>query len=111
MSLDTSESKPLTPAQAAVLRASVSIPDHVVFRSFVQETVLLNVNTGRYHGVNPTGGRMLEILQQRGSVAAAAEQLAQEYGQPLQEIQRDLCSFCADLAKRGLIEVSGAGDA
>ena len=111
MPVDTSQSNPLTPALAAVLRARVSIPDHVVFRSFVQETVLLNLQTGRYHGVNPTGGRMLEVLQQRGSVAVAAEQLAQEYGQPLEEIQRDLCGFCADLAKRGLIEVSGAGNA
>lgn len=111
MSLDASESRALTPAQAAVLRATVRIPDHVVFRSFVQETVLLNVNTGKYHGVNPTGGRMLEILQERGSVAEAAEQLAQEYGRPLQEVQRDLSSFCAGLAERGLIEVSGVGDA
>jgi Coenzyme PQQ synthesis protein D (PqqD) len=88
--------------------ARITVPQHVVFRSFVKETVVLNLDTGRYHGLNPTGGRMLEVLRDVAIVKDAAEQLAREYGVPYDEIERDLIEFCDDLATRGLIERDGA---
>ena len=45
-----------------VLAARPSVPEHVVYREFVQETVILNLETGTYHGLNPSGGKMLETL-------------------------------------------------
>ena len=86
-----------------ILKAQARTPDHVVYRTFVAETVVLNLNTGKYHGVNPTGGHMLEVLDKVGSVEQAATLLAQEYGRPLEEIQEDLSQFCSDLEQRGLI--------
>ena len=85
----------------------VSLPEHVVYRRFAAETVLLNLETGRYHGVNPSGGRMLEILEQTPLISEAAAQLAAEYDHPPDEMERDLRVFCADLARRGLVEVDG----
>ena len=67
---------------AEMLDLNVRVPDHVVHRSFVAETVVLNLQTGRYHGLNPTAGRMLEVLDDKGSVREAASVLAEEYGQP-----------------------------
>jgi Coenzyme PQQ synthesis protein D (PqqD) len=83
----------------------VRIPDHVVFRSFPTETVALNLETGRYHGLNPTAGRMLEVIETSADLAAAAQALAAEYGQPLETVEADLGRLCADLAERGLIEL------
>ena len=91
-----------------ILGSRVEIPDHVVYRSFVAETVILNLNTGKYHGINPTGGFMLELLDKMGSVEDAAEALAREYGLPPEEAADDLCEFCVDLEERGLITRSGA---
>jgi cob(I)alamin adenosyltransferase len=48
---------------------------------------------------------MLETLDQLGAVGEAAAQIATEYEQPLEAIQRDLCALCADLHQRGLIEL------
>ena len=45
-----------------ILSARPAVPDHVVYREFVNETVVLNLETGTYHGLNPSGGRMLEAL-------------------------------------------------
>jgi len=87
----------------ALLSARVRIPQGVVYRSFVRETVILNLETGLYHGVNPTGGRMLETLERVGSVREAASALAREYGRPLAEIQRDVCEFCEALLERRLL--------
>jgi coenzyme PQQ synthesis protein D (PqqD) len=90
-------------SKEGILKAYARTPDHVVFRTFVAETVVLNLNTGKYHGVNPTGGRMLEVLNTVGSVEQAASVLAEEYGQPIEAIQDDLCKFCSDLEQRDLI--------
>lgn len=94
---------------ATVLASSVRLPEHVVHRGFAAETVVLNLETGKYHGLNPVAGRMLEVLEQVASVQDAARQLAAEYGQPLETIEEDLCALCADLVERGLIETDAAG--
>ena len=88
-----------------LLAYRVSIPETIVYREFVAETVILNLSTGTYHGLNAVGGRMLEVLSKVQRVADAAEQLAAEYGQPLDDIQRDICDFCSDLGERGLISL------
>jgi len=51
-----------------LLGACLRLPEHVVHRSFVAETVVLNLQTGRYHGLNPVGGRMLDALNGASSV-------------------------------------------
>jgi hypothetical protein len=99
-----------TVTNEALLAEKARIPEHVVYRAFVKETIVLNLQTGKYHGVNPTGGRMLELIERSETIGAAARQLADEYGGPLETLQADLCDFCRDLLERGLIEV-GAADA
>jgi len=90
---------------ASVLAARARIPAHVVFRSFPRETVVLNLDTGKYHGLNPTAGRMLELLEKSESVEAAAVRVADEYGQELEVIRRDLYDLCVQLRDRGLLEI------
>jgi Coenzyme PQQ synthesis protein D (PqqD) len=89
------------------LAVHVVIPYHVVFRAFPAQTVVLHLQTGRYHWLNPTAGRMLELLAETGSVATAATRLARQTEQPLARVQSDLCDLCSDLAERGLLEVAG----
>jgi len=68
--------------------------------------VVLNIDTGKYHGLNPVAGRMLEELGRQDTVGAAARLIADEYGQPLEEIEADICELCIDLGRRGLIELA-----
>jgi hypothetical protein len=84
---------------------AVSVPEHVVFRVFPGETVVLNLDTGTYHGLNPTGGRMLEVLRDTGSREEAARVVADEFDAPIEQVRADLDSLCADLLERGLLEV------
>lgn len=81
------------------------LPDHVVYRAFAKETVVLNLQSGTYHGLNPTAGRMLEVLARSETVGEAADKLAAEYGRPRDEIAADLHEFCRDLLDRGLIQL------
>jgi hypothetical protein len=93
---------------ATLLTTKVRLPQHVVYRSFPAETVILNLHTGKYHGLNATAGRMLEELERASSVRAAAAVLADDYSQPSETVEQDLCSLCRSLLERGLIEADGA---
>lgn len=95
---------------ARLLASTVGLPEHVVHRAFAAETVVLNLQTGKYHGLNPVAGRMLEVLEHTGTVQEAARQLAAEYEQPIATIEEDLCSLCADLSERGLIDTQTERD-
>ena len=65
-----------------MLDRAFRVPDHVVYRAFALETVVVNLELGVYHGLNPTAGRMLELLERRSNVRDAAAALADELGQP-----------------------------
>jgi hypothetical protein len=90
---------------ASFLRASVQVPRHVVYRTFPSETVVLNLQTGKYHGLNPTAGAMLAALERGACVADAVALLARDYERPPAELERDLRELCDALLERGLIEL------
>jgi hypothetical protein len=100
-----------SPSTSELLAARVRMPQHVVHRNFVAETVVLNLNTGQYHGLNPTAGRMLEVLDAAPSIGAAVPELAREYGVEQEQIQDDLIALCQGLLERGLIEIVDADSA
>src|SRR3954469_11847826 len=100
-----------TQAQGSLLEAKVTVPQSVVFRSFPTETVVLNLQTGKYHGLNPTAGRMLQALSEAASVREAAAAVAAEYESPAETIEVDICDLCQTLLDRGLVERDGSADA
>ena len=81
-----------------------------MYRSFAHETVVLNLKTGRYHGLNATAGVMLEELDRGDAARVAAARLADRFERSLAEIEEDLSGLCRDLLERELIEVAQAGD-
>jgi Coenzyme PQQ synthesis protein D (PqqD) len=95
------------PSAASLPTSRIKVPQHVVYRSFPAETVVLNLETGKYHGLNATAGSMLEALERSACVRDAAGAVASEYGQPQEAVERDMCELCNALLERGLIEVDG----
>jgi hypothetical protein len=83
----------------------VRLSENVVHRSFGAETVLLNLDTGQYHGLRGSGGRMLELLGETGDVDESARRIACELGHPLKEVQRDMDELCRALAERSLLVI------
>jgi hypothetical protein len=84
------------------------VPEHVVHRDFQDETVVLNLETGQYHGLNPTARRMLAALTESDSIAVAATTLAAELGVPRSRIERDLVDLSDALVARGLLHFDDA---
>jgi hypothetical protein len=84
------------------------IPEHVVHRDFEEETVVLNLETGQYHGLNVTARRMLAALVEAGSIAVAVAALEEELGVPRSRIERDLVELRDALVARGLLQLDDA---
>jgi hypothetical protein len=90
---------------ALAATSRISVPQHVVHRSFPAETVVLNLDTGLYHGLNPIAGRMLDALESAGTVRGAAALLAPRVQEQRAILERDLLELCEALRERGLLEV------
>lgn len=103
--------EPLAPAEPTIeeiATAKVRVPAYVVYREFAHETVMLNLRTGKYHGLNPSGGVILDALDKAATVADAVGAIAKRYGAPAEEIEPDVYEFCVDMLRRSLIELDDA---
>ena len=87
----------------------IRLSENVAHRSFGEETVLLNLATGQYHGVRGSGGRMLEVLVARADLDQSAQEIAAEFGQPLERVRADMERLCQELADRALLIIEDAG--
>jgi len=99
------------PDDAQLSTARLRVPDHVVHRDFAGETVALNLDSGMYHGLNPTAARMLEVIGSGAPVSDAIDALAAEFEQPREVVERDVLDLCRSLLDRGLIERDAGADA
>ncbi len=95
------------PSTQSLLTSKIKVPQHVVYRSFPSETVVLNLQTGKYHGLNATAGSMLEALERAACVRDAAAAVAGDYEQQQVAVEQDMCELCSTLLARGLIELDG----
>lgn len=91
-------------AEGSILDRPLKVPEYVVSREFAAKTVLLNLQSGTYHGLNAVGNRMLEAVVAATTPRAAIAGLASEFEQPVAVIEGDLTTLLEGLAERGLVE-------
>lgn len=68
------------------------------------ETVLLHLVSGTYFGLDPVGTRIWQALTEGRLACDAAASIAEEYGQPLAQVEEDAAAFLSELAEQGLLE-------
>jgi hypothetical protein len=85
----------------------VRIPDQVATRKIGDETILLNLETGTYFGLDPVGSRFLELLEQNGKLAAAYTAMLAEFDVSPKTLEADLLRLSEEMCAKGLLE-SGA---
>lgn len=88
------------------LQGKVSIPDGVLVRELQGESVLLNINTESYFGLDDVGTRMWAVLTDSPSIQAACDRLLAEYEVDPRQLSADLRTFIDKLAELGLIKIS-----
>ncbi len=92
----------------STLASKTTIPKDVVFRDLDGEAVILNLQTGKYYGLDQVGTRMWNLLAQHGQVEAAYRALLDEYDVSEEQLQHDLLDLIDRLAGHGLVQVDEA---
>lgn len=87
--------------------ARVRISDEVLFHDLDGEAVLLDLQSGKYFGLDPVGTRLWHLLAQDGSLALAYQTLLDEYDVDAGRLQDDLLALVDRLVSNGLIRLEG----
>ena len=87
------------------LATRVTVPDQVLFRDLAGEAVLLDLESGRYFGLNATGTRLWSLLVQHRQVEPALSSFLEEYDAPREQLQAEFFEFVDILASRRLLEL------
>lgn len=95
----------ITTVASRAARCRAALRPNVVSRAFVSETVLLDVETGRYFKLDATAGQMLDALLGEPSVAAAAALLSRRGWGAEELLATELAELCAELGGLKLLEL------
>ena len=82
------------------------LPEDVLISDIEGESVLLNVNSERYFGLDEVGTRMLSVLTTSNSIQTAYEALLEEYEVEDEKLRHDLADLVDRLVDQGLLEVA-----
>lgn len=82
----------------------VRLAEHIVYRDFGDQSVVLNLQAGQYHGLNGTAGAMLALLLSGETIASVASSVTERYRVAPADAERDVRALCASLLERGIVQ-------
>jgi hypothetical protein len=80
------------------------IPAQVMSRQVGDETVILDLGSGMYFGLDPVGARIWQLLSDGRQLDAVVSTLLSEYDVEEDQLRQDVNSLVSELLSRGLIE-------
>ncbi|HEV8189339.1 MAG TPA: PqqD family protein [Pyrinomonadaceae bacterium] len=81
----------------------VAVPEGVLISHLQEESVILNLESERYFGLDDVGTRFLTVLTTSESLEAAYETLSSEYEVDPQVLRQDLLALVEKLVDQGLL--------
>ena len=81
------------------------VPSHVLVRHLDGESVLLNLETERYFGLDSTGTRMWELVTTSPTIESAYARLMEEFDVEPEVLRSHLADLLKDLKENGLVNV------
>jgi hypothetical protein len=86
--------------------STFSVPTHVVARTVGNETVILDLESGTYFGLNPVGARIWQLIGTGHSVSGICEVMVEEYEVSREVLEHDVLSLAQELVARNLVGVA-----
>src|SRR5512133_199868 len=83
----------------------IAVPEDVLIRDLDGESVVLNIRTEKYYGLDAVGTRMWAVLTEGDTVEAAFDKLLEEYDVERARLRSDLETFVSELVEHGLLVV------
>ncbi len=80
-------------------------PAHVLVRLLDQESVLLNLESEQYFGLDETGTRIWQVVTTSPNIDAAYQELLAEYDVQPEMLRENLNELLGHLVEHGLLQV------
>ena len=87
-----------------ILEDRASVPDAVITRELDGETILLNLESGIYFGLDAVGTRFWNAIRTQPTLGAALTALESEYDATPAVLRQDFISLLDDLFAKGLLQ-------
>ena len=84
----------------------LTIPDHVMSRQVGDETVILDLGSGTYFGLDPVGARIWQLFTDGQPLQAVVTTLLDEFDVDEARLRVDVDTLVNELVTRGLVVVS-----
>jgi hypothetical protein len=81
----------------------VTVADDVLISNLQDESVILNLDSERYYGLDDVGTRFLSVLTTSESIEAAYDRLRDEYDVDPQVLRADLLALIEKLIDQSLL--------
>ena len=81
----------------------VTIPTQVMARQVGDETVILNLASGTYFGLDPVGSRVWQLIAENRTLAQVCDLMMAEYDVARETIEADILGIMDNLSTQGLI--------
>ena len=88
------------------LEDCITISQDVLFHEIDGETVLLDLKTKIYFGLNKVGTRLWHLIHQHDSLQKVFEIMVEEYEVAPEVLEKDLLQWLVLLRAKGLLDVS-----
>lgn len=82
-----------------------TVPQHVLVRVLDRESVLLNLETEKYFGLDETGTRMWQLVTVAPNIDAAYQELLAEFDVEPELLRTNLAELLGRLVENGLLLV------
>ena len=84
----------------------VVIPAQVMARQVGEETIILDLASGTYFGLDAVGAHIWELMGEGKTLAEVCAAMLAEYEVPAEDIERDVIALADTLSSRHLIDVA-----
>lgn len=84
----------------------VAVSDDAVFRELEGESVVLNLETGMYYGLDEVGTRAWRAIEPKGALRQALDRVLQDFDAARTTAEADLLELAAALIDKGLWTVA-----
>ena len=85
------------------LTDKVAIPAQVMARTVGDETVILDLASGTYFGLDPVGARIWQLIGEGRTLAEICATMLEEYEVGRAQLETDVLRLTGELLERGLV--------
>lgn len=88
------------------LPKNIEIPDDVLYQNIEGESVLLNLKTEQYFGLDEVGTRFWHLISENGNTDSALSTMLREFDVSEETLRSDLAGLTYELLGQGLLSTT-----